>query len=88
MPWTNQGNMNLFNNDVYYNLQRKDECNESTNRLQAPKNIINVPPSVETYGKVRVPQYYNECIGCERINPEILQAFRNNPYTFSLTNTA
>jgi hypothetical protein len=88
MPWTNQGNMNLFNNDVYYNLQRKDECNESTNRLQAPKNIINVPPSVETYGKVRVPQYYNQCIGCERINPEILQAFRNNPYTFSLTNTA
>jgi hypothetical protein len=57
--------------------------------LQAPKNLWGVPPSVETYGKFNAPQYYNECeIGCTRIEPEILNAFRSNPYTFSLTNTA
>jgi hypothetical protein len=40
----------------------------------------------ENYGKINVPQYYNECqIGCDRIQPDILDAFRNNPYTQSLT---
>lgn len=88
MPWTNQGNMSLFNDNTNYNLPRQDNCNSNVNRLQAPKNIIGAPPSVETYGKIHMPQYYDECMNCERINPEILNAFRNNPYTFSLTNTA
>jgi hypothetical protein len=44
-----------------------------------------MPPSVETYGKARMPQNYpRNAIECERINPEILDAFRNNPYTQSL----
>lgn len=88
MPWTNQGNMNVFNDNVNYHFPRKDTCNDSINRTQAPKNIIGTPPSAETYGKIHMPQYYDECYGCERINPELLNAFRQNPYTFSLTNTA
>jgi hypothetical protein len=46
-----------------------------------------MPPSVQTYGAIRAPQYYNECYGCDRINPDILTAFKNNPYTQSLTSS-
>ena len=49
--------------------------------------ISAVSPSVDTYGAIHTPQYYNECAGCDRINPDILNAFKNNPYTHSLTNS-
>ena len=41
-------------------------------------------PSLQTYGDFNAPQYYNTCIGCDRINPDILDAFKKNPYTQSL----
>ena len=44
----------------------------------------NVIPSMETYGKINVPQQYNENTNCDRINPDILNAFKKNPYTQSL----
>ena len=31
-----------------------------------------------------MPQQYNEQINCDRMNPDILQAFKSNPYTQSL----
>ena len=30
------------------------------------------------------PQYYDNCQDCNRINPDILTAFKQNPYTQSL----
>ena len=42
-------------------------------------------PSADTYGKINMPQYYNECQGCDRIEPDILDAFKKNPYTQSLS---
>lgn len=86
MSWANQGNMNLFNDNTNYNLSRKD--NSDTSRVQAPKNIVSMPPNLETYGKIHMPQYYNECIGTDRISPDLLNAFRNNPYTHTLTDSA
>ena len=41
-------------------------------------------PSADTYGKINTPQYYDECQGCDRINSDILSAFKQNPYTQSL----
>ena len=37
---------------------------------------------------LKMPQTYNDCQGCERINPDILTAFKNNPYTQSLNSWA
>ena len=31
-----------------------------------------------------VIKYYNNCQGCDRIQPDILNAFKQNPYTQSL----
>lgn len=84
--WTNQGNMNLLNHDE--NLSVRKQNVSAYNYMGAPSpgsTTVHMPPSVETYGKARMPQNYpRNAIECERINPEILDAFRNNPYTQSL----
>lgn len=84
--WTNHGNMNLASHDVNLSVRKPhtNACNYMGAAAPGP-NTVNMPPSVETYGKMRMPQDYpRNAIECERINPEILDAFRNNPYTQSL----
>ena len=81
---TNQGNMKMFNPSMNAAIYKNDEDREN-NRLWAPEATIPMGPSMQTYGKINMPQYYNECESCERIQPDILNAFRENPYTHSLT---
>ena len=83
----NPGGMQIFNQKMNVTTTKSD-----TNSLDGRVNpaysyLSQMPPSVNTYGAVRAPQYNNECINCDRIQPEILDAFRANPYTFSLTNS-
>ena len=80
----NQGGMQLFNQQM--NIHCKDDCDRFDGRVNpAYSRLSGLPPSTQTYGAINVPQYYNECAGCDRINPDILTAFKNNPYTHSLT---
>jgi len=81
---TNHGNTNIFNQQVNVNVARIDSDRNNT-RQWVPTNMPQLPASAETYGKMRAPQYYNQCIGCDRISPDILNAFKENPYTHSLT---
>jgi len=80
----NQGGTQMFNQQMNVSIARQDSdrYNYSVN---APVSNITMPPSKEIYGKQNGPQYYNESAGCDRIQPDILNAFRNNPYTHSLT---
>jgi hypothetical protein len=81
----NQGGMQIFNQEMNVNCWKQD-CNRYDGRMNpAHSNLSGMPPSVNTYGAIRAPQYYNECAGCDRIQPDILNAFRENPYTHSLT---
>jgi hypothetical protein len=83
---TNHGNTQLFNNHTNVQIKKMSpECN--SNIFSTANSVIKRPPSKYTYGKVNVPQYYNECVGCDRIDGDLLQAFRNNPYTHSLTSS-
>ena len=82
----NQGGTQLFNQQMNLTTIKSDSDRLDGRFNPAYSNVSQMPPSLTTYGAVRAPQYYNECIGCERIQPEILDAFRSNPYTFSLTN--
>jgi hypothetical protein len=67
----------------------KQDCDRENNRMWAPSAVIPGGPSVQTYGKAHMPQLNDQCLsGCERINPDILSAFRSNPYTFSLSSVA
>ena len=81
----NQGGTQIFNQEMHVNINRQD-VNRYDGRMGAPSSVIASPPSVTNYGSIRMPQYYNECITCDRIQPDILNAFRSNPYTFPLTN--
>ena len=84
--WTNQGNMNLMSHDANVSVRKQNVNTNNYMGAAAPgPNTVNMPPSVETYGKTRMPQNYpRNAIECERINPDILDAFRSNPYTQSL----
>ena len=80
----NQGGMQIFNQQM--NLSTiKSDSDRLDGRVNPAISQNPLPPSVQTYGSINVPQYYNECAGCDRIQPDILNAFRNNPYTHSLT---
>ena len=79
----NQGGTQIFNQNDNISIQKRDadRANNRSNMHHAGPSVI---PSTDTYGKINAPQYYNECQGCDRINPDILTAFKNNPYTQSL----
>jgi hypothetical protein len=85
---TNQGNSKHFNSQINVTMSKLDSDRDN-NRLWAPQSTIHNGPSVQTYGKLaQVPQYYNECQGCDRINPDILDSIKNNPYVFSFNSVA
>ena len=82
----NQGGMAMLNGDQKIQID-KNENDRNNNRMwvrNGNSGINNTIPSVDTYGKINVPQYYDNCQTCERINPDILNAFKENPYTKSL----
>jgi hypothetical protein len=80
----NQGGTQIFNQQM--NLTTiKSDSDRFAGRVNPAISVTPLPPSVQTYGSITMPQYYNECAGCDRIQPDILNAFRSNPYTHSLT---
>lgn len=81
---TNQGNASLFNPNINAQSYKLDSDRDN-NRMWVPAAVNPIGPTLETYGKVSVPQYNNQCMSCERIQPDILNAFKENPYTHSLT---
>lgn len=83
----NQGGMSMFNNEQHIQID-KNETDLINNRATVRSGnggINNAIPSIETHGKMNMPQYYDNCQDCERINPDILTAFKENPYTKSLS---
>ena len=85
---TNQGNMSTFNGEINMSMSKLD-CDRENNRLWAPSAVIPGGPSVQTYGKIHTPQYINQCTtGCERINPDILDNLKKNPYVFPFNSVA
>lgn len=84
----NQGNAKHFNPQMNVAMTKNDADREN-NRLWAPQSVIANGPSVQTHGKIsQVPQYYDNCVGCNRIEPDLLSAFKANPYTHSLHSVA
>ena len=80
----NQGGTQIFNQQMNLTTIRSDS-DRFAGRVNPAISVTPLPPSVQTYGSITMPQYYNECAGCDRIQPDILNAFRSNPYTHSLT---
>jgi hypothetical protein len=89
---TSAGNMNLFNNNINMCLSKPD-ANEHDSRLGPATSIIKMPPSTSTYGHVVLPNKtsiteQNSAYNEKRMDPDMLKAFYNNPYTHSLSSVA
>lgn len=83
----NQGGTQIFNQQENIRIGRVDS-DRNNNRMYAPSSGPSVIPSAETFGATMVPQSYDSCINNDRINPDILSAFKQNPYTQSLQSVA
>jgi hypothetical protein len=81
---TNAGNGKLFNPNIHMTLKPDDDI--VNNRVLAPSRATQSGPSLQTLGNVtQMPQYYEEN---DRINPEILDAIKSNPYAFPYDSVA
>lgn len=80
----NPGGTQIFNQQMNVNCYKQDTTRYDC-RMNPAASVTPAPPSVHTYGKINAPQYYDECYGCDRIEPDLLNAFKSNPYTHSLT---
>ena len=80
----NQGNSNNFNYSQNINISKVDKDRNNNRPFVSSGRISNIP-STDTYGSVRMPQTYSTDIDTERINADLLKAFKNNPYTHSLS---
>ena len=81
----NQGGTQIFNQQMN-NTHCRDDCDRFGGRMNPAFSSTNsTPPSKEIYQNVKYPQKLDQNMNCERIQPDILNAFRSNPYTQSLT---
>jgi hypothetical protein len=82
------GNMKLLNTDMNVCISKVD-CNQQDFRVNGADSLIKRPPMKENYGELIMP---NKAIiadkdlafGAQRMNPDLLNAFNQNPYTQSL----
>jgi hypothetical protein len=81
----NQGGTQIFNQQMNLTTVKSDSDRFDGRVNPAFSRLSGLPPSTQTYGAIRAPQYYDECKNCERNEASILDAFRKNPYTHSST---
>ena len=90
--WPMPGGTQVFSGDINMSINKRDQ-DRVNNRLTSQDfiSVQSVPqdpsksiPSAETFGRINMPQQYNQNISTQRISGDILQAFKSNPYTQSL----
>lgn len=81
------GNTSMFND--YTNIKvDKLESDRNNNRMYVPQNITKTSPDVQQLGKYTARTEYGQDLDCNRNAPEILNAFRSNPYAKPLDSVA
>lgn len=86
------GNMSLFNNNMTMSISKSDVSQKDLYMGPAISDI-KLPPSTDTYGHIVLPNkakinYDTLKFNEERMNPSLLKAFYDNPYTHSLSSYA
>jgi hypothetical protein len=83
----NQGNAKNFNSSINMSMSKLDSDRDN-NRLWAPSATTASGPSLQTYGSTNAPQYVNAYQDNNRLDSALLTAFKENPYTHSLSSVA
>jgi hypothetical protein len=78
----------MFNSDINVSINRSDD-DRNNNRLWVPGTGVPSGPSVQTHGKLNTNlQFIDNNKNCDRIDGNLLNAFKENPYTQSLYSVA
>ena len=90
--WPMQGGMSMHNNNINLDNIKKD-TDRVNNRMKPddfklpPRNsLADTVPCLDSYGKINMPKEYSQEVNNDRMNPDMLSAFKNNPYAHSVTN--
>ena len=88
--WPMPGGTQIFNGSENIRNPKNDQDRVNTRlpcsdlMIPPPSSYADTVPSLDSYAKINMPQQYNENINTQRIDGNILQAFKSNPYTQSL----
>jgi len=83
---TNHGNTSIYNQQMNVNIAKND-VDRDNKRMWVPTSMPQKSMSTVEYGKIRGKQQYNQNIDTDRMQHDILNAFKENPYTHSLTSS-
>jgi hypothetical protein len=87
----NQGGTQMFNQKENISIQKRDGDRDN-NRWWVPSSGntagFTALGATDTLDRMKVSESYDKNINTERIAPEILNAFKSNPYTQSLSSWA
>lgn len=87
----NQGGTQMFNQNDNISISKRDGDRDN-NRLWVPSSGntagFTARGATENISRVKVSESYDKNINTDRIAPEILSAFKSNPYTQSLSSWA
>ena len=87
----NQGGMQLFTQTDNISIQKRDGDRDN-NRWWVPSSGgtagFTARAATENLDRMKVTESYDQNINTDRIAPEILNAFKSNPYTQSLSSWA
>lgn len=83
---TNHGNTQIYNESMNVRIAKNEDDRNNT-RQWVPTNMPSQPTTRDNYGAIGHKQQYNQNIATDRMTPDLLNAFKENPYTHSLTNT-
>lgn len=83
VAYTNHGNTSKFNNKMNINVNKRDADRMNNRTYATAGGVVTEPPSKQTYGAVNsVPQQLEDYHqNMNRIHPDMLKAFKDNPYT-------
>jgi hypothetical protein len=87
---TNHGNTQIFNQTMNLSSGSKVDADRNNNRMFVPTSMPQQTANKELYGRNSMQNNMSNNknihnLGVERNSPDILNAFRSNPYTQSLT---
>jgi hypothetical protein len=81
----NMGGTQIFNQQMNVTTIKDDNDRYAGRVNPIGSTLATLSPSVQTLGAIAMPQNYNDAFSCDRIQPDILKAFRENPFTHPLT---
>jgi len=79
----NQGGTQMYNGYANIHIDKCDHDRDN-NRMWVADTLPNTGVSVEHYGKQSAPQQLRSDMNSQRMDNDILKAFKQNPYTQSL----